>query len=92
MMPSCIHVTAMKTFRKVLAAACAAMLLAGCNRTLIDTTWAFDRAIVTLPDGTIVEGEVSTWKDFEQSDMIQVTIDGTTYLTHSANVVLIEGE
>ena len=82
----------METFRKVLAAVCAATLLAGCNRTLIDTTWAFHYAIITLPDGTVIEGKVSTWKDFEQSDMIQVTIDGTTYLTHSANVVFIEGE
>ena len=91
-MPRCIHVAAAKTFRKVLAAACAATLLAGCNRTLIDTTWAFDYAIITLPDGTVIEGKVSTWKDFAQSDMIQVTIDGVTYLTHSANVVMMDGE
>lgn len=72
---------------------CAALLMmCGCNRTIIDTTWSFKRAVITMPDGTVVDGKVSTWKDFAQSDMIQVTIDGVTYLTHSANVVLMDGE
>lgn len=66
--------------------------MCGCNRTIIDTTWSFKRAVINMPDGTVVEGKVSTWKDFAQSDMIQVTIDGVTYLTHSANVVLMDGE
>ena len=63
--------------------------LAGCNRQLIDTTYRFDRAIVNLPDGTVVRGKVQSWKDYDNSDQIQVRIDGRTYLIHSANVVLI---
>lgn len=61
----------------------------GCNRTFIDATYKFDQAIIYLPNGDIVEGRVESWVDFEDGDMIQVKIDGATYLTHSANVVLI---
>lgn len=81
--------------KRLLAAVMASILaavLAGCNYNLIDTTFKFDRAIVSLPDGTLVEGEVESWRDYEDGDQIQVTIDGTTYLVHSANVALIVGE
>lgn len=67
-----------------------AMCLVGCgNRTIIDTTWSFERAIVFLPNGEKIEGNVTSWSEFDGSDMIQVTIDGKTYLTHSSNVVMI---
>lgn len=63
--------------------------LAACNMQVIDTTWSFERAIIFLPDGDKIEGKVSSWTDFESSDMIQVTIEGKTYMTHSSNVVMI---
>lgn len=63
--------------------------MTGCNRQLIDTTWSFERAVIFLPDGEKIEGKVSSWRDYEESDMIQVAIDGNQYLTHSANVILI---
>ena len=63
--------------------------LSGCNQQIIDTTWSFERAIIFLPDGDKIEGKVTSWKDYEGSDMIQVAVDGKTYLTHSSNVVLI---
>lgn len=63
--------------------------LVGCNQQILDTTWSFERAIIFLPNGEKIEGDVTSWKDFESSDMIQVVIDGKTYLTHSSNVVLI---
>lgn len=59
------------------------------NRTYFDTTWTFERAIIFLPDGEKIEGTISSWTDYESSDMLQVTIDGVTYLTHSTNVILI---
>lgn len=66
------------------------MCLVGCgNRTIIDTTWTFERAIVFLPNGEKIEGSMTSWRDYDGSDMIQVTIDGKTYLTHSSNVVLV---
>jgi major membrane immunogen (membrane-anchored lipoprotein) len=72
----------------------AAMLaLCGCNQTIIDTTYHFDYAYVAMPDGTCVEGNVKSWKDWDDSDVIQVTFtDGTVYYTHSSNVVLIAGD
>ena len=59
------------------------------NRTTFDTTWTFERAVIFLPDGEKIEGAVSTWRDYGESDMVRVTIGGKTYLTHSANVILI---
>ena len=63
----------------------------GCyNKQLFDTTYHYDRAIVYLPNGEIVEGRVSSWKDFDDGDSIQVKIDGKMYLTHISNVCLID--
>lgn len=67
----------------------ASLCVACGNRAVFDTTWSFERAIIFLPDGEKIEGAVTTWDDYESSDMIQVTIDGETYLTHSSNVILI---
>lgn len=67
----------------------AGIILAACNKQMIDTTYKFDRAIIELRNGTIVEGKVQSWADFEDSDQIQVKIDGVTYLVHSSNIDLI---
>lgn len=67
-----------------------AVLLSGCNLQFVDTNWSFDRAIISLPNGEVVEGKVDSWRDFEDGDQLQVKIDGVTYLTHSMNVVLID--
>lgn len=55
------------------------------NRDLIDTTYHYNYGIIQLADGTIVEGTVNKWRDYENSDMIQITIDGETYLVHMMN-------
>lgn len=63
----------------------------GCyNKQLFDTTYHYDRAIVKLPNGEIVEGRVISWTDFEDGDSIQVKIDGKMYLTNISNVCLID--
>lgn len=64
----------------------AVMVTTGCsNRVIIDTNWTFKYADIEGV-GTV---EVESWYDYENSDMIQVTAkDGTTYLTHSCNVIL----
>ena len=63
--------------------------MTGCNKQMFDTTYSFERAIVYLPNGEIIEGKVDSWKDYDDGDQIQVKIDGKTYLVHSSNVVLI---
>lgn len=65
------------------------MILAGCNKQMVDLTYSYEYAIIGLPNGEVVEGKVSSWTDFEDGDQIQVKIDGKTYLVHSSNVVLI---
>lgn len=65
------------------------LVLAGCNKQLVDLTYSYEYAIIALPNGEIVEGKVSSWTDFEDGDQLQIKIDGKTYLVHSSNVVLI---
>lgn len=80
--------------RKVLAVVLPVMLLlSGCcfNKQVIGTTYSFESAIVRLPDGTIVVGDLDSWTDFQDGDCVQVTIDGKTYLVHSSNAALIHG-
>ena len=67
-----------------------ATTVSGCgNRQIMDTTYKYNYAIVLLANGEVVEGEVQSWLDFENSDQIQVKIDGKTYLVHSMNITLI---
>lgn len=69
-----------------------AVTLCGCqigNRKIgIDFTQSFHWAIIQLGNGELIEGEVENWRDFDESDVVQVTIDGITYLTHYSNVIL----
>ena len=59
------------------------------NRQLFDAVYTFDRAIISLPDGTKIEGKVEGWKEYDSSDSIQIKINGVYYYTHLQNVVLI---
>jgi len=65
------------------------LLITGCNKQMVDLTYSYERAILQLPNGEVIEGRVSSWTDFEDGDQIQVKIDGKTYLVHSSNIVLI---
>ena len=67
----------------------AMMGLTGCNKQLLDITYSYEKAILQLPDGTIVEGKVQSWTDFADGDQIQVKINGKQYLVHSSNIALI---
>ena len=58
------------------------------NEQVFDTNWRYDWAILQLGNGELIEGQITSWKDFSESDMIQFTMDGITYLTHSSNVIL----
>lgn len=79
--------------RKICAGLVAIGLLFGltaCNRQIVDLTYAYDYAIIALPNGEVIEGTVYSWRDYEDGDQIQVCIDGVTYLCHSSNVTLID--
>lgn len=64
--------------------------MAGCNKQMVDLTYSYDYAIIGLPNGEVVEGEVQSWTDYEDGDQIQLKINGTMYLVHSSNVVLMK--
>ena len=64
--------------------------LTGCgyNRQIFDTNWSFKWVIAQLGNGELLEGEVTSWADFDDSDCVQFTMNGITYLTHYSNVIL----
>lgn len=75
----------------VVIALCVGMTLVGFgNKDWFDTTYKYDKAIIALQDGTIVQGEVQNWTDYEDGDQLQVKVDGKVYLAHSSNVTLIK--
>lgn len=79
-----------KIFMAGISAAASVLLLAGCNKQMIDLTYEYSQAQIKMPDGTVIEGKVDSWNDYE-GDQLQVKINGTTYLVHSSNVILWNG-
>lgn len=60
------------------------------NRQVADTIWGYDYGIVMQANGEVIEGKVKSWRDFDKSDMLQITfVDKGTYLVHSVNATLI---
>ncbi len=66
------------------------VIFTGCNMDVIDTVYSYDYAYIRLPNGEIIEGVVETWRDYEDGEQLQVTIDGVTYLTNSYNCTLVK--
>ena len=66
--------------------------MSACNRQMIDLTYSYKYAIISLPNGEIIEGKVDSWRDFEDGDQLQVTVDGVTYLVHATDAVLMTEE
>jgi len=69
------------------------LMMTGCslgNRQIgLDFKQSFDEAIIILHNGEMIEGKIDNWRDFDESDVVQVTIEGVTYLTHYSNVILM---
>lgn len=66
--------------------------MSACNYKVVDTTYNWAYAIVSFPNGDLVEGKVESWRDYEDGDQIQVTIDSVTYLVHATDIVLMTKE
>lgn len=67
-------------------------LFAGCgyNKQILDFNYKYNYAIISLMNGELVEGPISSWNDYDNSDMVQVTFtDGNIYYTHGSNVLMI---
>lgn len=68
---------------------CLALCSCGYNKQVFDFNYSFKYAIIQRYDGEQLIA-LKAWNDYENSDMIQlVSTDGTVYLTHSANVILL---
>ena len=66
------------------------LVLTSCNYQVIDLNYNYDYAIIKLQNGKIIEGKVQKWRDYEDGEQLQVTVDGVTYLTNSFNCTLID--
>ena len=60
----------------------------GNRQTGWDTIQTFDTFVIVLGDN-VIRGTIKMWRDFEDSDVIQITdTAGNTYLTHYMNVIM----
>lgn len=66
------------------------IILSGCgNKTIIDTKYTFTKAKIVIGN-EILEINVEQWRDYDDSDQIQIIDEnGKVYLTHSSNVLLM---
>ena len=78
-----------KIIKTTVAATIITVTLSACNKQIVDFTLKFDYAYIELPGGEIVEGKVQSWRDYDDGDQLQITIDGKTYLTDSTRCVLV---
>ena len=78
--------------KKLIIVILIAATLTSCgNKSLFDTVYGYDTAIISLPDGTVKTIEIKEWTDYEDGDQLQIAAkDGTVYLVHSTNCVLIK--
>lgn len=59
------------------------------NKGWFDFNYEFNWCQIAMPDGSVVEGKVDKWWDYEDGDQLQVSINGVIYLTHASNMVLM---
>lgn len=68
------------------------VMLTGCgNVDVIDTVYTYNKAIINLGNGEVIEVDVKSWRDYEDGEQLQITAtDGTVYLVSSFNCTLIK--
>ena len=49
----------------------------------------FTYCFVVLDGQEIARGAITQWRDYDNSDVVQVLVNGKFYLTHYSNVVLV---
>lgn len=72
----------------VVAVLMAAVMLTGCNRAIIDTNYAFNKAYIDFGD-RIVEVDVKSWSPSDGEDLTIVATDGTVYMCSYMNCVMV---
>lgn len=80
-----------KKLAAIIIAIALTLCLTGCgNMDMIDTVYSYNYAYILLPNGECVEGEVESWRDYEDGDQLQIKINGVTYLTDTTRAVLVK--
>ena len=92
----------MKKYGKILALVTvlviATLLLSSCDESYYKTgnritggkdVQTFTYAYIVLDGQEIARGAITQWRDYENSDVVQVLVNGKFYLTHYSTVVLI---
>ena len=92
----------MKRYRKivvlVMVLVIATLLLSSCDESYYKTgnritggkdVQTFTYAYIVLDGQEIAKGAITQWRDYENSDVVQVLVNGKYYLTHYSNVILI---
>jgi len=86
----------MKRFLLVLVLVAMALAMTACDTATTGNraVWGkdvqtFTYAYIRLGDKDIVEGYITQWRDYDDSDVVQIMIDGKYYLTHYSCVVMI---
>lgn len=49
----------------------------------------FTHAYIVLDGKEIAKGAITQWRDYDNSDVVQLLINGKFYLTHYSNVVMV---
>lgn len=85
----------MKKLLSVLLAVVLVLTLTGCQENkdytsvLLWDAQGYNYAIIKLQNGEVVEGTIEKWRDFEDGEQLEVTIEGVVYLTNSINCTLM---
>lgn len=75
----------------LLSGALATTLLTGCNKTIVDTKYGFDKALI-LGDDTSIVVDVANWLDYEGEQLQIITEDNMAILTSSFDTNAIYGQ
>ena len=49
----------------------------------------FTYCYIVLGGQEVVRGSITQWRDYDNSDVVQVLVNGKFYLTHYSNIVMI---
>lgn len=82
-----------KIFALIVALILGVILLSSCNKQIIDLNYKYDKAIIELANGEVVEVEIDKWNDYDGEQIQIVAKDGTVYLTSSYRCdLIVEGK
>lgn len=73
----------------IVAALCSCAILTGCNKTMFDTEYTYDKAVINLGNKTITVS-VDKWCDYDGEQLQIITKEGTVILTSSYNCILLK--